>query len=551
MKRCPDCRRDYYDDSLAYCLDDGSVLVDGPPSVDEPATAILSALPVADSTDIHGEPAGEGKLRKRRIIAIGLVIAVTVLILFGFRYFGASNKSLHSLAVLPFSNVGGDKDTEFLSDGIAETLINSFTKIPELKITARTTAFRFRGREGEPKEIGRELDVGAILTGAVLQQNGNIVVQVDLIDTADGSQLWGNRYTGRADEIVNIQRRIASDVASRLRLSAQQTEKISKSYTSNSEAFQHYLRGRYYWNKRTAEALRNAISEFEQAVSSDPSFALAYAGLSDCYLVMEIYAGIPNRDVLPKAKAAAELAIRIDDSLAEAHTSMAAAYDADWQWTKAQKEYERAIELNPNYPTAHHWYGIHLRDIGRFDESVTEAERAEELDPLSSIINSNLIASYLAKGDLDAAERQGRKALQLDPDFTAANYTLGSVLLAQGRQADALTLLQKAVDGSDRNSYALGLLGYGFGVSGKRDDAMAIAKELQERQRRGEALGQSVAMVFAGLGDADAVFAYLNKDYAAHSGYLQQITWMQPFVSLRGDPRFQTLLQQMNIEQNK
>jgi TolB-like protein/Tfp pilus assembly protein PilF len=519
--------------------------------VEEPETAILGSLRAEGGPAGHEPRAGEDKSRKWLIVAIALVTVAIGSAFFAFRYFDSPDRSVNSLAVLPFSNVSGDKDTEFLSDGIAETLINSFTKIPELKVTARTTAFRFRGREDEPKTIGHELGVGAILTGAVLQQGSYISVQVDLIDTADGSQLWGNRYNGKADEIVNIQQRIASDVASRLKLSAQQTEKISRPYTSNADAYQHYLRGRYYWNKRTAEGLKDAIAEFQQAIGSDPSFALAYAGLSDCYLVMEIYAGVPNREVLPKAKAAAEHAIRIDDSLAEAHTSMAAACDADWQWADAQREYERAIELNPNYPTAHHWYGIHLRDIGRFDESVAEAVRAQELDPLSSIINSNLIASYLAKGDLEDAERQGEKTLQLDPDFSAANYTLGSVLLARGRQADALTLLQKAVESSDRNSYALGLLGYGLGVSGKRTEAEAIARELQERQAKGEALGQSVAMVFAGLGDKDAVFDYLDKDYMAHSGYLQQIIWMQPFVALRGDPRFQSLLQHMNIGQNK
>jgi TolB-like protein/Tfp pilus assembly protein PilF len=573
------------DEALKFCRVDGTTLVSESVGGDEAGKAQLAAhasevhtsiLPHRTDANIdratsrttvltldqtHATTGQMTRPKRRRpmvvlavitAVALGLAVVIVAASTLGYLKLGRPAASgITSIAVLPFSNASGDKEVDFLSEGIAETLINNFTRIPDLKVTARSTAFRYRGREGQPKEIGRELGVGTLLTGSVHKQNDSLTVQVDLIDAADGSQLWGNRYAGKVAEIVNIQQRIAADVGARLKLSTSQARQISRTYTQNAEAYQHYLRGRHYWNKRTADGLKTAIVEFQRAIDLDPTYALAYAGLADCYLVLEQYAAVPNREVLPKAKAAAEQALRIDDSLAEAHTSMAAAYGAEWQWTEGRREYERAIELNPNYPTAHHWYSIHLRNVGRLDESVVEATRAQELDPLSNVINSNLIASYLAIGDLAAAELQAERSLQLDPNFGNANYMLGLVRLGQGRHSEGLAALQRSVDVSGRSEYPLSLLGYGLGISGKKADALSIAKELEERNAKGEAAGSSVATVYAGLGDNDAAFTWLERAYQVREGNLAQINWSQPFVSLRGNPRFRALLQKMNIAQNR
>jgi TolB-like protein len=583
MKRCPQCNRVETDESLKFCRVDGATLVSESSGVGgEAGTAKF----VGDASEVHTSilphrtdanidrptaqttvlPAAQKQASKeqftrptrRKPIVVGAIIAavalglaiVVVVSTLGYLNLGRpTTTAITSIAVLPFTNATGDKEIDFLSEGLAETLINNFTRIPDLKVTARSTAFRYRGREGEPKEIGRELGVGTVLTGSVHKQDDTLTVQVDLINASDGSQLWGNRYAGKVAEIVNIQQRIAADVATRLKLSTSQARQISRTYTQNAEAYQHYLRGRHYWNKRTADGIKNAIAEFQLAIDLDPAYALAYAGLADCYLVLEQYAAVPNREVLPKAKAAAEQALRIDDSLAEAHTSMASAYDADWQWAEGRREYERAIELNPNYPTAHHWYSIHLRNVGRFDDSLAQAVRAQELDPLSNVINSNLITSYLAKGDLDTAARQAERSLQLDPNFSNANYMLGLVRLAQGRHSEGLAALRRSVDVTGRSSNTLCLLGYGFGVSGKKADALSIAKELEERNAKGEASASTVAMVYAGLGDNDAAFAWLDRAYQVREGNLAAINWNQPFVLLRVDPRFRALLQKINIAQ--
>ncbi|MEO7539914.1 MAG: hypothetical protein ABIV21_07790, partial [Pyrinomonadaceae bacterium] len=452
-------------------------------------------------------------------------------------------------AVLPFTNASGDKESEFLSDGIAETLINNFTKIPELKVAARSTAFRYRGREGEPKEIGLELGVGSVLTGRLLQRGDNVNIQVDLVNTSDGVQIWGNSYQGTIGDIVKIQQRIASDVSSqlKLKLTGAQEQQMSKTYTQNADSYQHYLRGRYYWNKRTADDLRKGLQEFQAAADGDPNYALAFVGLADTYVLLEEYAGVPSGDSLPQARAYAEKALAIDNSLGEAHATLGLINNNSWQWAEADKEFRRAIELNPNYPTVHHWKSINLRDVSRLDESMSEIKRAQELDPLSGVIGINVAISYMYNRDYPAAIAQSRKVIELDPNWWGGHHWLGVIHLTFGHPDEALPELQSSVELSKRASWPLAFLGYTYGTLGRRGDAAAILSELEARYSKRESSVMQIAAASAALGDKEVTFRWLEKAANDRSGDLIRMMIYPCFDSLRGDPRFKELLKRMNL----
>ena len=579
MKRCPECRRDYYDETLLYCLDDGNALLDGPASggarlgtADEPATAIMSqeiqpsggssseaatyAIASIDETAVLPANTGEiGRGTSKLMWAVPLILAVVALGGFlGYRYLQASGgEQINSIAVLPFANVSGDKETEFLSDGISETLINNFTKIPELKVAARSTAFRFRGREDEPKAIGVELGVGSILTGRLMQRGDNISVQVDLVSTADGLQIWGNRYEGKASDIVSIQQRIATDVSSqlKLKLTGAQAQQISRTYTQNAEAYQHYLRGRYYWNKRTAVDLKRSLQEFQRAADLDPNYALAYVGLADTYVLLEEYAGVPSSETLPMASTFVQRALQIDDSLGEAHATLGLINNRLWRWDEAERDFRKAIELNPNYPTVHHWYSIELRDMGRLDDALSTIQRAHELDPLSGIIGANVAIIYATKGDFDSSIVRLNKVIDLDPNWWGGHYWLGVTHLKFGRNQEAMAELQKSVELSNRASWPLSHLGYAYATTGKRIEALAILEELEDKYPKREALAVQIAGVMAGLGDTDAAFSWLEKAFQDRSGDLSRVAWHPPFDSLRGDPRLKDLLRRMGLPESQ
>ena len=486
-----------------------------------------------------------------------LATAIVVLVLLGaistagylaFVARGGSAEQINSIAVLPFANATGDKEADFLAEGIAETLINNFTKIPELKVTARSTAFRFRGREGEPLEVGRELKVGSMLTGRLLQRGDQLSVQVDLINTSDGAQIWGNRYEGKTSDIVSIQQRIATDVSSqlKLKLTGAQAQQVAKTYTQNAEAYQRYLRGRYHWNKRTADDLRRGLQEFQQAAEIDRGYAMAYVGLADTYVLLEEYAGVPASESLPKAQAFAQKALEMDDSIGEAHATLGLINTYMWKWAEAERELKRAIELNPNYPTAHHWYSVVLNAIDRRrDEAMAEIKQAQQLDPLSGIIGLNVGIVYLAKDQPDFAAAEFRRIVEFDPNWWGGHFYLGIACLELGRHDEALSELQKSAELTNRTGRATGFLGYAYAILGKRVEAQNIIKELEDKYAKREVIGQNIAAVYAGLGDKDQAFAWLEKDFQARSGDLIRIKWYPPFEPLRDDPRFKDLVKRM------
>jgi len=486
----------------------------------------------------------------RRSLMIWLALLVVAAAGLAYLFQSARPASaIDSIAVLPLVNASNDPNTEYLSDGISEALINSLTELQQLRVIARSTAFRYKGREVDPQAVGRELNVRAVLMGRVRQVADTLNIQVDLVDAYTGAQLWGKEYERKISDVLSVKQTIAREVTDklRLRLSGDEQQRLARRDTTNAQAYQFYLKGRYYWNKRSPEGIRKAIEQFQQALDRDPNYALGYVGVADCYLQMEQYAGVPASEIVPKAKAAADRALQLDDSLSEAHASSASICQKQWRWAEAEEEIKRAISLNPNYPTAHHWYAYYFYIKRQFDDAMREIKRAHELDPLSPVISENVANIYLLKNDLNSAVEQCQRTIELDPGFADVHYILGFAYLKRGRNEEATAEFQKAVALSGRAGTYLGNLGYCYAVTGRRAEALAILKELEEKHTRRESSGQFLAGVYTGLGDKDQAFAWLEKDFAQRSGQLPTIAWRLHFDDLRSDPRYADLVRRMDL----
>jgi serine/threonine-protein kinase len=510
-------------------------------------TQILQATTADEFNQTSTNQTVSNHLRTNYLLIALLGLIVLVSGLFAYRSFTAT-KQIESIAVMPFTNESGNTDTEYLSDGMTETLIKSLSNLPNLNVKPRSSVFRYKGKDTDLRTIAGELNVQAILNGHVVQRDDALTLNLELIDVQRDSVIWTEQYSRKTSELVSLQSDIARDVLSELetKLSGTDLQKVTKSYTNNNEAFQLYLKGRFYWNRRTAENLKKAIEQFRAAADLDPNYALAFVGLADSYALLEQYTGAAPSETLPQARNYAELALRIDDSLAEAHTSLGFVFYSLWKWAEAEKEFKRAIELNPKYPTAHHWYYVYLREMGRYDEALAEIKRAQKLDPMSLVINVSLTRAYLLTGDVNSFIEQTKRIMELHPNY-APNYSyLGLAYVKQGRHAEAIAEARKAVE-LERSSLNLSLLGYINAVSGKHLEAKAILKELEERHARREALGREVAAVYAGLGKNDPAFAWLERDFNVRSGELAAMTATPMFDSLRKDPRYADLLQRMDL----
>jgi eukaryotic-like serine/threonine-protein kinase len=579
MKRCPTCNRVETDETLKFCRADGATLVSesAPLSAEagtaqfgsasastEIETSILphrtdaainrptaptTVLPAQSPTSTNGKLA-EPVSKRKVIAALVLVGIVAVVVSSYFVFFRKPTTAIDSIAVLPFQNDTNDPSVEYLSDGLAESLIDSLTQLQQLKVMARSTAFRYKGKEVDPQSIGRELNVRAVLMGRVRQFGDRLNIKVDLVDATTGAQLWGEDYERSVADIVSVKQAIAREVTEklRLRLSGNEQQQLAKRDTANAESFQFYLRGRFYWNKRTAGDLKKAIQEFQQAIDRDPNYALAYVGMADCYLVMEQYAGTPVRETLPKAKAAVDRALQIDEASAEAHASLAAVNERLYRWPEAEAEFRRAISLNPNYATAHHWFALNHLSRRQFDDALSEMKRAQELDPLSPIIGSTLAMVHLLKNNVDSAREQCLRMIELEPKFPSAHLYLGWSYLKQGRNEEATAELEKAVEFSGRASFYLADLGYLHAITGRRNEALAILKELENKNSKGESSFESLAAVHAGLGDKDQMFVLLEKGLEARED-LTSVIWWFDYDAVRGDPRYADLLRRMGVAQ--
>ncbi len=501
-----------------------------------------------------------GRSGRRRALAAGaalLLVALTGGALLHFRPGnpapGAADKATpvdrHSIAVLPFENAANDPNAEYLAEGIAEALINSLTELQQLKVIARSTAFHYKGPDVDPKRVGRELQVGAVLTGRVRQVQDALSIQVDLVDATTGTQLWGSAFERKISDVIAVKQAIAREVAEalKLRLSGEDQRRLVKRDSTNPVAYQAYLRGRYYWNRRTPEGTKKAIEEFGQAIALDPDFALGYAGLADSFLLLEQYSGVPSQEFLPKARAAADRALQIDPSLAEAHTSSAMIYQFMWQWAQAKEGFHRAIALNPNYPTGHHWYALSLVVDQRLDEALAEIKRAQELDPLSPIIGSVVAMVYVVKNEPEPAIEQCQRIIELYPNHPAGHDWLGLAYLRQGRIKEAIAVREKVVELSQRSTPQLGLLGYLYAIGGRKPEAIKIRDDLEQRYAKRESVGQTIAAVCFGLGEKAEGFAWLEKDFQQHSAELQFVRSRLQFDNLRDDPRYIDLIRRMGL----
>ncbi len=462
---------------------------------------------------------------------------------------GRPGQAIDSLAVLPFANVGGDANQEYLSDGITENLINSLSQIPKLRVVPRSLAFAYKGRETDPRKAGRELSVRAVLMGRVMQRGESLNIQAELVDVAEVSQLWGRQYERKFSEIIPVQEEIAKEVSEKLHLrpTGEEQKRLTKRYTENPEAHQFYLKGRYLWNRRTAETLKRAAEYFQQAIDKDPGYALAWAGLADCYAVYSTFAVLPPRDAIPKAKEAASKALAIDDTMAEPHATLAfvnTTYDRDW--TGAEREFKKAIEINPNYSTAHHWYSFYLGATGRLDEAIAEAKLAQDADPLSLIISSSAGYTFHLARRYDQAIEQLRKTLEMDPNFHPAHWYLATFYDQVARYEDAIAECQKALSlGGDPG--VLGVLGHVYAASGKRAEALRVLAELKDLSKRRYVDPSDIALVYVGLGDKPQALEWLEKAYEDRSYRLTWIKVLPQFDSLHRDPRFQDLLRRMGL----
>ena len=512
------------------------------------------SAPPRQISDAHTAPVTEyaagGSKRRRRGVLVGLsALLLAVAGAAYLYYFAGTAKAIDSIAVLPIVNASNDPNTEYLSDGITESIISNLSQLPRLRVMARATVFRFKGQEIDPKEVGRQLGVQAVLMGRLLQQGERLVIRTELVNVADGRQLWGAEYDRKLSDVLAVQHDISREISEKLRLTltGEEQRRLTGRDTANAEAYQFYLRGRYLWNKRTADANKKAIEQFQQAIERDPNYALGYVGLADCYILQELVADIPSAEILPKARAVVDRALQIDDSLAEAHTSSARIYQGLWRWAEAEEEFKRAISLNPNYPTAHLWFAVYLRIRQQFDDAMRENKRAQELDPLSPTISRQVAAAYLLKNDINVAIELSHKIIELDPDFHLAHETLGWAYLKQRRYEEAIAEFQRAVELSGRASSMLSFLGHCYAVAGRRAEALAVLKELDEKYARGEAVAQDQAGVYAGLGEKDRAFEWLERDFEQRNGQLPFITYWFSFEVLRSDPRYADLVRRMGL----
>jgi serine/threonine protein kinase/Tfp pilus assembly protein PilF len=457
-------------------------------------------------------------------------------------------KSINFIAVLPLDNTTADPHTEYLSDGITESIINSLSQLPGLRVMARSTVFRYKGRDVDPLEIGNELGVHAIVMGRVLQRGDKLNIQAELVDARDGSQLWGEQYNRDFSDLISVQEEISREITEklRLRLSAEDKRRLAKRYTENTDAYQLYLRGRFYWNKRTADGFKRGMDYFQQAIETDPSYALAYAGLADCYNLLSIFSVLPPGEAIPKARATVLKALEIDDALPEAHASLAHIGMFDWNWQEAEREYRRAIELNPNFAMAHHWYAIYLMAMGRFPESLRELQLAAELDPLSLIISTSIGWHHYLVRDFDRAIEQINRTLEMDSNFYSARHVLGRAYEKKRMYEEALTEFQKASALYDQNTTILAEFGYTYAVSGQTEEARRVLKELMEPSKK-YVSSFDIATIHTGLGEREEAFYWLEKAYEEHSGLLVYLKVDPIFDPIRPDPRFASLVRRIGL----
>ncbi|MBI3950869.1 MAG: tetratricopeptide repeat protein [Acidobacteria bacterium] len=481
-----------------------------------------------------------------------MVVAVLLglLTVSGLYLYNESNQTIKSLAVLPFVNLTADPEQEYFADGVTDMLIADLAKLRALGVISRTSVMRYKGTRKSLPEIGRELNVDAVVEGSVLRSDDRIRITAQLIHAATDRHLWVATYERDVRDILSLQREISGNIAQEIRitLTPQEQARLTSAGQINPAAYEAYLKGRYYWNWRVGEGFNRAIGYFQQAVELDPNYALAYVGLADCYNLLANYDLLPPREAVPKAKAAAKKALELDGTLAEAHASLAfARMYYDWDWQGAESQFQRAIDLNPNYAAVHHWYSLYLAMMGRSDEAMAEMRRAQELDPLSLIINTNVGWLYYFARQYDQAIGQCRKVLEMDANFFSARVKLGWTYEQRGMHEQAIAEFQTVLNVSSDDPALRAMLSRGYALSGRRDEAVRILHQLGEQSQRSYVSPYLIALVYTGLGEKDQAFDWLEKAYENRCGWLAWLRVDPKLDSLRSDSRFADLLRRVGL----
>ena len=475
-------------------------------------------------------------------LAAGLVvIGIIGLVYFTGRGTTGSPSPIGSIAVLPFVDESSDPDAEYINDKIAESLINSLSKLPQLRVVPRSVVAGYKGRNIDPRKVGQELNVRAVVTGRMRRHGDIISIQADLIDLESVAQLWGQHYDHKVSDVLLVQDDISRDIFENLRLKLNVEEK------KQIEAYRLYLKGRNAWNKRTGDELLQAIEFFNQAIAIDPNNSAAYAGIADCYNMLVVYGRVEPKEGFPKAKEAAAKALEIDESSAEAHSSMAfIKFRWDWDRAATEREFQEAIKLKPAYAPAHQWYSSYLVAVERFDEAIAEAKRTEELEPLSFVASSHLGWIYYLSGQNDKAIEQCRKILELDPSSFPARRYLGLAYEAKGMYAEAIAEFQTGVKLSG-SPLMLALLGHAYAASGKTAEAKQVLNDLQQLQDQRYVSPYTVAAIYAGLGDQEQAFKWLQTAVEERDIWLMNLKVDPVFARLRSQRQFTDILARIRL----
>jgi len=460
------------------------------------------------------------------------------------------SEAINSIAVLPFENASGDPEVDYLSDGITESLISNLSQLAGVRVMARSTVFRYRGRVVDPLAVGHELRVHAVLTGRLVQRGDTVVIGAELVSTDSGFRLWGEQYNRKLPDIFEVEEEISREISERLRLrlTGEEKKRLTKRYTQDAEAYRDYLKGRYCYFKMNQDGLAKSIGYFEDAIQKDPHYALAYSGLADTHGLYGFFGLMPPREAMPRALELSRIAVSLDDGLAEAHASLASIKELyEWDWVGAENEYLRALELNPNYATGHHWYADFLSSMGRSEEAMQEIHTAQELDPLSLVISMEVAWNWYMARQYERSLEQSLKTLEIEPSFTPAQHTLGLAYLQLAKHTEAIGALEKAKEDSNGNPVAVAALGHAYAASGEERQAKRALSELGKMAQHSYVPRYWSALVHAGLGHQNEGFECLEKACEERDAWLVWLKAEPRFDSLRSCPRFENVLRRINL----
>src|ERR1700756_250652 len=505
----------------------------------------------ADLAGNHATPNHHPPSRAWKMWAFALTLLLIAFVgIWKARSRNRPSPDIRSLAVLPLESLSGDASQDYFADGMTDELITDLGQISALRVISRTSVMAYKRARKPLPQIARELNVDAVVEGTVLRSGDQVRITAQLIEASTDKHLWSQSYEGEFRDTLALQNRVAGAIADQIRinLTPQEQAALKNTKVVNPEAYESYLKGRYFWNKRTADGLKVALAYFNQAIEEDPKYARAYSGLADTYVLLGDweYGVLTPNEAFPKAKAAAIKALELDNTLSDPHTSLTSLGMFDWDWRSAGEEFRRAIELNPGYATAHQWYAWHLNLLGRKSEAIAEMRKAESLDPLSLIISADMADVLFVVGLYDESIRQSRKTLEMDPNFAIAHFELGQAYAQKRMYSEAIAELQRAIALSGSSRTFKSNLAYTYAVSGRRNEALKILNDSTGRSN-GFSDASEIALIYTGLGDNDQAMAWLDKAYSER--FNPSILLRPGFDSLRSDSRFQDLVHRVGLPQ--